>query len=178
MLIQETMKMKTVLIICIFLGSVIESATSQNSQTDDRKSSDKTTSVTASLSDPGLRIRKVSGLYPLNGFLPASLVFENDYMTLTDTSQISWFDILYSVAIQDASGIKSLQVSKVLLSFRFSYSYPEAWQSLKIMPVYNSYLKYYDLMNRSPWMLNARYINDTFWSTLMRELYQSASHRY
>lgn len=170
--------MKTVLIICIFLGSAIENATSQNSQTAISKTSGKIPSVTASIPDPGLNINKVSGFYPLNGFLPASLIFENDYMTLTDTSRISWFDILYSVAMQEANVIKSSQISKALLSLRFSYSYPEAWESLKIAPLYNPYLKYYDLMNRSPWLLSTRYINDTFWSTLLRELYQSAGHRY
>ena len=62
--------------------------------------------------------------------------------------------------------------------FRINDNFNVRWSNLTLNPAFTASRTYYDLISKSPWLINTNsWVNDTFWTALLRNSFLYFNHR-
>jgi hypothetical protein len=171
--------MKTKILISLIFSTLITwNGNSQVSKNLSLNGNGKTVISPCVQAGTGNSARAENQSYSIDGTFHVDQGLISRFIRCLSLPDSSYLDLQSNIAMNESSGINYLWLSKNISSNNHISSDHNLLSILNTSVYYSPDMKYYELMNRSPWLFDKRYLNDTFWSTLLRELYLTANHRY
>lgn len=148
------------------------------------KTSYQTVSINKSTSihnwDTSYGLYNHSGFYNIIDYLPLWIhkTREPGLPVISVKGNFNWLVINPGFLKSIRNGIEWNGIAKSISAYPFINTYNANGTYLILDPMFINPRDYYDLISKSPWLLDTNpWINDTFWTALLRNSYLYFNHR-
>ena len=119
-----------------------------------------------------------SGLYSTINFVPIRTNTTEEIRSPVITAIENLNVPSLSTLLFKNSRISLLQKPANISGFKIKDNFSVRWSDLTLNPVFAANRTYYDLISKNPWLINANpWVNDTFWTALLRNSFLYFNHR-